>query len=58
MDDLHKISHKNTSLMDETLLFSYFYDKINIECLSTNKECEVRLYGYFGKSATEDEEVQ
>ena len=44
--------------MDETLLFSYFYDKINTECLSTNKECEVRLYGYFGKSATEDEEVQ
>ena len=44
--------------MDETLLFSYICDKISTECLSTNKECEVRLYGYFGKSATEDEKVQ
>ena len=46
------------SLLDESLLFSHFHDKISTVCLDKNKECEVRLYGYFGKSATEDEEVQ
>lgn len=58
MDVLHKINHKNTSPMDEALLFSRFRDRINTVCLDENKECEVRLYGYFGKSITEDEKVQ
>lgn len=50
MDELHKMSKKERPSW--TLLFSYFRAKINTVCLDENKECEVRLYGYFGKSAT------
>lgn len=60
---MNKLKLKIVHLTDvpkrpKLLLFRRFHDKMSTVCLSTDKECEVRLYGYFGKSITEDEKVQ